>query len=171
MRGNCPRCAGLMVTSDDEILCVQCGYVDYVSPPPQVPRSRRERERVGPTRVCAWYRCAQTFRAYKGDHRFCSVECRRAEEHRRYTASLSRRTCQYCNEQYTPSRRGQIYCSRACNARAGNERHAKGPKAGQCILCGAEFLSERGTMRYCSSSCKYKSYRMRKKALKTAHSL
>ena len=42
---NCPRCGDRLRTNYDELLCIQCGYVDYA----YVPTNQQNRERYSHT--------------------------------------------------------------------------------------------------------------------------
>jgi len=63
-------------------------------------------------------RCGTSFKAYKRNQRFCSLDCSSAAQ----CEAMTERGCQHCGETFMPAGPKTVYCSPKCRNRANYEK-------------------------------------------------
>jgi endogenous inhibitor of DNA gyrase (YacG/DUF329 family) len=161
-RERCLRCAKFVDESDQAAgrrFCSQeCARVYRVllayEPPPVRPDNRD----------CA--ACGKTFRVktYSPNQKYCSRTCAGTGE------PLQPRPCEWCGNEFQPTRGMLRYCSRDCASFANIQKFRDANPERSCIICKVTFRPKQARQEVCSYSCRVRRDKIRDNARKRAAS-
>lgn len=97
--------------------------------------------------------CGKEFAKWRGNQKFCSEECRKADEKakRPKPKPAPPKVCAHCGQEFIPTNNNQKYCSIVC-CEAHWHRSAV-EKTLTCKTCGKKFTDVYNA-KYCSKKCR-----------------